>query len=32
MEAGEDEKVIKTRVERGPRLLPIVNAEGKVVG
>jgi hypothetical protein len=32
LEAGEDEKVIKTKVERGPRLLPIMNAEGKVVG
>ena len=32
LEAGEDEKIIKTRVEIGPRLLPIMNAEGKVIG
>ena len=32
LEAGEDEKIIKTRVEIGPRLIPIFNAEGKVVG
>jgi catechol-2,3-dioxygenase len=32
LEAGVDEKIIKTRVEIGPRLIPIFNAEGKVVG
>jgi catechol-2,3-dioxygenase len=32
LEAGEDEKVITTRVEIGPRLFPIYNAEGKVIG
>lgn len=32
LEAGEDEKIIKTRVEIGPRLLPIMNAEEKVIG
>jgi catechol 2,3-dioxygenase-like lactoylglutathione lyase family enzyme len=32
LERGEDERIIKTRVEIGPRFLPIMNAEGKVVG
>ena len=32
LEAGEDEKIIKTRVEIGPRLIPIMNAQGKVIG
>ena len=32
LEAGEDEKVIKTRVEQGPRGLPVFNEKGIVVG
>lgn len=32
LEAGEDEKSIKKRIEIGPRGVPIFNEEGKVVG